>query len=132
MYILEIALKVYIDLKKGLKENCVKDQAAQATLDATPDTPDTLPLTIKFTQLGMEYKFPSAKELNSDPMALLNCMDPETAAQLPRPLFGDYKQPFDIKEFYFNASKIRLYSFTTLVKYVVIFYNASKMRLSIF
>ena len=98
-FTLEIALKVYINLKDNLQKKCSsRSDQANNPVDVSGTTSGELPLTIKFTQLGLEYIWPA--NLKTDPVALMKCMKPELAGQLPRPLFGDYKQPFDIKEFY--------------------------------
>ena len=100
--ILEIALKVYIDLKGNLREKCSsRSDAENNPVDVSGTTQGELPLTIKFTQLGLEYIWPA--NLQTDPVALMKCMNPELEGQLPRPLFGDYKQPFDIKQFFWNS-----------------------------
>ena len=72
--------------------------------DTSQTTPGELPLTIVFKQLGLEYKWP--QNLKTDAIGLLKCLNPEAAGQLPRAIFGDYKQPFDIKEFYWNRGML--------------------------
>ena len=87
-----------MDLQSSLKTKC---QATTAEAGVT--AAEQLALTMKITQLGLEYIWPA--KLKADPIALLKCMNPEAAGNLPRPLFGDYKRPFDIKEMYFNPGK---------------------------